>query len=132
MPDDVMNANDYIRAITRNEEQVKALTESMRDLKRAVEELIDRVDADIDTLRTKTEAFGVIAANVDDVKRRVTVLETKVETAGLEAAALKTTAVENDRRVTIAETKIEALQYRVWMAGGAIGAVVWIATRIFK
>lgn len=130
--DEAVTTNEYIRAITRQEAKVEALTESMRELKRAVEELIDRVDADIDTLRTKTEAFSVIGANVVDIQRRMTILETKVEAATVDHTELKASAGENTRRVTVLETKIEAMQYRVYFASGAVGVVVWLATRLLK
>lgn len=132
MPEDLTTSNDYIRAMARSEAKVEALTESMRELKRAVEELIDRVDADVDALRTKAESFGVIAAAVDELKRREAVLETKIENFGTEQAALKTGALDRDRRVTILETTVEALKVRVWMASGAFGVIAFIAGKLFK
>jgi predicted RNase H-like nuclease (RuvC/YqgF family) len=69
-----------LQAMARNEAKVEALTNSMRDLKSAVEELIDRVDADIDTLRSRTEAISAINVACTDNTRRITTLETTVKT----------------------------------------------------
>lgn len=131
--------DDYIRAIARSEAKVEALTESMRDLKRAVEELIDRVDADIDTLRAKWENFAVVASGVDDLKRRMTIVETKLEGLVVDQTKteteLRSTATELKNAVverTRLETKLEAIQARLMVISGGIGVIVWIAGRLFK
>lgn len=68
-----------LQAMARSEAKVEALTSSMRDLKTAVEELIDRVDADIDTLRSRTEAITAISVSGTDNTRRIVALEAKQE-----------------------------------------------------
>lgn len=141
MPEETrqQSADETIRALARNEAKVETLTESMRELKRAVEELIDRVDADIDTLRAKAEGIAVTAAAVTDLQRRATVLETKVETLGLENAKLeaKLEAALIDRtkletRCVSLEMKIETLSTRVYWMSGAAAALAWIAGKLFR
>lgn len=128
-----MNTTDEtIRAIARSEVKVEALTEAMRELKHAVEELVDRVDADIDTLRSKTEAFAVTTSNVDDLRQRVTVLETRVEAQGIAIAKLETkleTAVIERTKI---ETRLESMSLRLYTASGAAGALAWVAGKIWK
>jgi predicted RNase H-like nuclease (RuvC/YqgF family) len=125
-------SEETIRAIARSETKVEALTESMRELKKAVEELIDRVDADIDTLRAKAEGFAVTAANVDDLRRRVTVLETKVETHGTEIVKLQTKLDNAIIDKTKLETKLEAVHARVLIFSGASAVLAWIAGKLFR
>lgn len=127
-----VNHDETIRALARHEAKVEALTDSMRDLRKAIEELIDRVDADIDTLRAKSESFAVVASNVDDLKRRATILETKLEALALDNAKLEqrleTAIIE---RTQIA-TKLESLTARVYMISGAAATVAWVAGKLFK
>lgn len=133
MDDSKLQANndDTIRALQRNESKVEALTDSMRELKRAVEELIDRVDADIDTLRVKSEGIAVTAAAVTDIQRRVTVAETKIEALAVDNAKLETKLENTMIEKSKLETKLEAVQIRVWLASGGMGVLVWIASRLF-
>lgn len=126
------NNDDTIRALQRNESKVEALTDSMKELKRAVEELIDRVDADIDTLRVKSEGIAVTAAAVTDIQRRVTVAETKIEALAVDNAKLETKLENTMIEKTKLETKLEAVQVRVWLASGGMGVLVWIASRLFR
>lgn len=143
MPEKPVSAAEHIRVSARTEAKVEALAETIRELKktieetvrelrRTLEEVVDRVDADIDSVRDKTEAVAVTAAAVEDLKRRVTILETKLDANGAEHATLKAAADEGGRRLLLLETKVDALQYRVWYASGSIGVLVWFASRFFK
>lgn len=127
------NQNDeMIRAVARGEAEIKALTEIVRELKHAIEELVDRVDADIDTLRSKSEGFAVVSSTVDDLRRRMTVVETKVEAQGIDLAKLETKLDNAIIDKTKIETKLEAVHSRVLMFSGAAGIIAWVAGKLFK
>jgi chromosome segregation ATPase len=129
---DVTGNDEYIRAIARNEAKVEGLVDVIRELKRTIEELVDRMDADIDTLRTKSEAFAVVAAAVDDLRRRVTIVETKFETQTISIAKLETKVEEAIVDKAKIETKLESLSARVYWASGAAAVLAWLASRLFK
>lgn len=123
---------EMIRAVARGEVEIKALTEMVRELKHAVEELCDRLDADIDTLRGKTEGFAVTTSTVDDLRRRMVVVETKVEAQGVALAKLETKLDNAIIDKTKIETKLEVVHSRVLMFSGAAGLLAWIAGKLFK
>ncbi len=131
-PEPTVNNDETIRAVARSEAKVEALTEAFKDLKRAIEELVDRIDADIDGLRSKSEGFAVVTSVVDDLRRRVTVVETKVEAQGIELARLETKLENAIIEKTKMETRLESLSIRVWTASGAAGTLAWIAAKVFK
>jgi hypothetical protein len=101
-------------------------------LKRAVEEMSDRMDADLDTFRAKSEAFAVTASAVTELQRRTTVLETKVEALAIDntklECRLETALIERTRM----ETKLEAVSVRVYLISGAAAAITWIAGKVFR
>lgn len=127
---------EYIRAMARGEAKVETLTENFRELKRTIEELIDRVDTDVDTLRQKTEGLGVISAAIEDFKRRATVIETKVDVYAIDMATLKAgftaASVGMEKRMATIEATVESLKQRVWMAAGAFSIIAFIAARVIK
>lgn len=127
-----VSSDETIRAVARSEAKVEALTEVIRELKRAVEELVDRVDADIDSLRAKSEGFAVVSSNVDDLRRRMTVVETKLEAQGIDLAKLETKLDNAIVDKTKMETRLESVQARVLTFSGAFSVLAWIAAKLFK
>ena len=75
-----------LQSMAEAKANLQNLTEGFRDLKRSVEELVDRIDADIDTLRTKSESVGILQVVQAEHARRIGVVEDRSNSINLKIA----------------------------------------------
>ncbi len=113
---------EFVRIVTRTEEQVKNLTQAMIELRRSVEEMVDRLEADADEMRTSLGGLIELRNGHTDLGRRLAEVESK--------------AARLEIRVTDLETW--RTTEKAWMAAlgfvsGIIGsAIYFVAGKIWK
>ena len=148
-----MPNDEQMRAMVRNEAKVDSLAEKVGELKTSFEEFIDRFDADFDVFRDKIASFAVVGSAVEDQKKLIPALASKIDErcSSLDAkieerssarkdeiADLKTTVATLTEKVATntvekaeMKVKLDAITARVYYISGAAGLLAWIAARLF-
>ncbi len=108
---------EFVRIVTRTEEQVKNLTQAMIELRRSVEEMVDRLEADADEMRTSLGGLIELRNGHTDLGRRLAEVESK-------ARNLETRVTDLETWRTQEKAWMAALGFVSGIAGGVIYFVV--------
>lgn len=77
-----------VKTVTQTEVEVRNLVATVRELRHSIEELVDRFDADLDSIRQRTETIAIVQANLVDMSRRIGVVEAREEKRDVEISAI--------------------------------------------
>lgn len=105
---------EFVRIVTRTEEQVKNLTQAMVELRRSVEEMVDRLQEDADEMRKSLVGLVELRNGHLDLGSRISKLELITEKHETRLTSL-------DEWRTIQKTWLAALTFIGGLAGGLIG-----------
>ena len=120
MTDEQRDREAMLQSMARTEEKVENLVTSFRDLKRSVEELVDRVSEDVDSLRSKFNDVGVLQVTQIEHARRLGQVEADIRTKA-DAAVVSGLA-----------TKVDSINSKVLFASGGVAVISVLVSHFWK